>query len=1019
MLRIIASRSSEQALSYYGVALSREDYYAGEAETAGKWGGEAARRLGLVGAVERGAFEALVQNQDPSTGEQLTPRQSADRRVGYDFNFHCPKSVSLVYAMTGDEQILTAFESCVRTTMQEIEADMQTRIRKDRQQDDRTTGNIAWAEFIHRTARPVGGVPDPHLHAHCFVFNATHDQVEDRWKAGQFGNIKRDAPYYEACFHARFAEQLRELGYNIERTRRGWEVAGIPRSVIEKFSQRTAQIGEAAKELGISDKAQIDRLGAMTREAKRKDLGMDELKEVWRERLTDEERQILRDVEVEKTLPHEPAEAISPLECINHAEAHLFERASVVPERRFLTEALWRGVGSINVEAMHKRFEESGFLRATHDGERVCTTMEILGEERSMVADVRGSRGSCRPLKVEEHEFVQANLSDEQKNAVRHILGSMDRVTGIRGGAGTGKTSLMREAITAIHGAGHEVFVFAPSAEASRGVLREEGFRNADTVARLLVDKELQEEIRGHVLWIDEAGLLGTRSMKRLLDLAREKEARVILAGDTRQHRSVERGDSLRLLQEQAGLACAELKTIFRQTGDYREAIEAIQDERIEAGFAKLDELGAIREMESHERYDELADEYVKAIAAGESVLVVSPTHREAELVTASVRESLRENGKLGSLEEERTVPSFRALGWTDAEKADPVNYHPRLYVEFQLNAKGFQKSEKWRIEEADDERVIVANRSGERKELPLRDAQRFEVMESSELKLAAGDRVHFRKNGKSLDGNRIHNGSVHEIEAFDDDGNMVLANGWKVPADFGHLGYGYVLTSHASQGKTVDHVLIAQGSDSWGASNREQFYVSASRGRKSVKIYTDSREELLEAVLGSSLRVSAMELDTQFRRRPEVQSVPLRERERILAPSMEIETEAKAKLDTHCAAELPREGNAPEPASLTPTDPPEQSTSLRDPDPPDIPPAPPSNAAQPRIGVGPNAPSIAEIARAQELLAKYAGRGVDSAAEPPKTDDRARALIEKYTGRRPDDPRNDELRKRDRDRSE
>ena len=91
--------------------------------------------------------------------------------------------------------------------MREIERDVQARIRKAGSNQDRQTGELIWADFTHLTARPVEGhTPDPHLHAHCFVWNLTYDATEDQLKAGQFGNIKRDMPYYQAAFHKRLSD---------------------------------------------------------------------------------------------------------------------------------------------------------------------------------------------------------------------------------------------------------------------------------------------------------------------------------------------------------------------------------------------------------------------------------------------------------------------------------------------------------------------------------------------------------------------------------------------------------------------------------------------------------------------------------------------------------------------------------------------------------------------------------------------------------------------------------------------
>src|SRR5438105_12311762 len=130
--------------------------------------------------------------------------------------------------------------------MLEMEAEMRARVRRRAQDTDRTTGNMVWAEFIHTTSRPVDGVPDPQLHAHVFVFNTTWDQEESRWKAGQFRELKRDAPYFQAAFRVRLANRFQELGFGVERKRDDFEIAGIAADVLKRFSRRTAQIEKRA-----------------------------------------------------------------------------------------------------------------------------------------------------------------------------------------------------------------------------------------------------------------------------------------------------------------------------------------------------------------------------------------------------------------------------------------------------------------------------------------------------------------------------------------------------------------------------------------------------------------------------------------------------------------------------------------------------------------------------------------------------------------------------------------------------
>ncbi|GMV71851.1 MAG: conjugative relaxase [Leptolyngbya sp. PLA2] len=841
MLRIIQNSTPAGAKSYYSTA----DYYTEGQELAGVWRGHAAARLGLSGEVHREDWDALCDNRNPSTGEPLTARTKSDRRVGYDFNFHCPKSLSLLYGLTGDARILDAFRESVDATMRDIEAEMQTRVRAGGRNQDRTTGNMVWGEFIHTTARPVNGVPDPHLHSHCFIFNATWDETESRWKAGQFAGLKRDGPYFEAVFHARLARRVEELGVPTVRTKQGWELAGVPDTVIRRLSRRTALIEELARESGITDPDAKGALGAKTRERKAKQLTLPELRDEWRSRMTPEESRAIEAVADRVGSERIARDNLAAREAARQAIQHCFERSAVLPERRVLAEAMKRAVGRATPEAVTQAVAREELIVAERDGRRFATTREVLAEEDRMLAFAREGRGACRPLGKADHQFTRDWLGDDQRRAVRHVLESPDRVILVRGVAGTGKTTLMQEAVEGIESNGKRVFTFAPSADASRGVLRREGFADADTVARLLVDEALQARVAGQVLWIDEAGLLSSRTMAQLFDLAERKGARVILSGDRRQHSSVERGAALRLLEEEAGLVPAEIRNIRRQRGDYKEAVRALSEGRTEDGFRQLDRLGWIREVGDTERYQQLAEDYVAAVAEGQSVLAIAPTHLEGAWVTDEIRARLKQSGRLGT--DERPLVVLENANLTEAERMDPLNYAPGDVLVFHQNAKGRCKGE----------RLVVGDAP-----LPLDQAARFQLYRPSVLPVAPGDVVRVTRNGKTANGrHRLNNGALYTVKRFDRAGNLVLTNGWRIAKDYGHLAHGYCTTSHASQGRTVDHVLIAQSSASFPASSRQQAYVSVSRAREHATLYTDDKDALLTAVSRSDDRLTATEL--------------------------------------------------------------------------------------------------------------------------------------------------------------
>lgn len=290
MLRINQQNNAAAAKTYYTSAAEAGYYAAGEQEMIGEWGGKAAERLGLAGEIQQPHFELLCDNRHPFTGERLTARMRADRRVGYDFNFHASKSVSILYGVTDDPAILDAFRWAMNEVMRAMEKDVQVRVRKHGQYGARTVGNAVWLEAIHFTARPVKGVIDPHLHGHCFVPNCCWDHVEHAWKAIDVASIKENAPHWQRMFQKLLGDRLTELGFPVVWKGDAFEIGGIERATIERFSNRTAQIDRAAEKRGVVDPRDKDKLGALTRERKRKDAAMPQLRAHWRERLTDEER---------------------------------------------------------------------------------------------------------------------------------------------------------------------------------------------------------------------------------------------------------------------------------------------------------------------------------------------------------------------------------------------------------------------------------------------------------------------------------------------------------------------------------------------------------------------------------------------------------------------------------------------------------------------------------------------------------------------------------------------------------
>lgn len=846
MIRITQQNSASGAKRYYATA----DYYSEGQELVGLWGGKGAERLGLSGTVDKDSFERLCDNRHPKTNEQLTSRTRTDRTVGYDFTFSVPKSVSLLYAMSGDEDILQAFRDAVDDTMKDMEAEIKTRVRKQGQDKDRTTGNMIWAEFIHKTSRPVDGMPDPQLHAHVFVFNSTWDSDEARWKAGQFRELKRDAPYFQAAFRVRLANNLQDIGLAVDRKRDDFEIKGISSDILKRFSRRTALIERMAEEKGITNPDRKAELGAESREKKGSSQSWDSLRKEWDSRLTASEREQL-------TRAHRREAPVKRIErgetiAVDHAIQHSFVREAVLPERKLLTEALKRGLGSVTVESVASEMQNRPLIRSDFQGRKMATTTEMLSMESRLIDFARQGRGRFRPLGDVNRLCSRDWFNEGQKAAVSHVLGSRDRVMIIRGVAGTGKTTLEQEIGEALAEAGKPVVAIAQSVKASREVLRTEaGFKMADTVALFLKDKYMQEAARNGVILIDEASQLGTVDMLKVFDVAETMNARVILVGDRRQHRSVTAGEPLKLLEENAGLRVAEVTEILRQSGDYKKAAKDLSEGRTAEAITELDKLGWIKEVSNEERYQQLADAYLSAAAETrrdgkpKTALVVSPTHAEAARITDAIRAGLKQQGKL---KEEHIVTGWFSARLTEAQKTDVTQYDPGDLIQFNQNTKKHRKGT----------RIVVGNEGS----LPLTEAERFEVYRPRQMALGIGDRIRITAGGKTKDGeHRLSNGSMFTIEGFTKRGDIVIDHGWVIDRDFGHLTHGYVVTSQASQGVTVDKVFIGASSESFPATGERTAYVAVTRGKEQAVIFTDDKEAFLKAVTRPDDPISATDL--------------------------------------------------------------------------------------------------------------------------------------------------------------
>lgn len=848
-----ACRRADAAVNYFREHLRVGDYLSEEGKIEMEWFGEGARRLGLSGACEMAALERLCAGQHPSTGEKLSVRdKGAARRVCFFGQISAPKDVSIALLVGGDQRIETWWKEAVAETMRELEAVTATRVRAGGRNEDRPTGNMVAAHVTHDTSRAL----DPQLHTHVCVLNVTFDPVENRWKGVQpYGFMRHQGFLREVCYN-RLAVRMQAGGYELERQRAiGFTIKGFPSELREKFSQRRQRILEIAAEKGRSSQDDLQAFALASRAVKRHATAA-ELKAGWRASAGSHLATIEAVIDATRHRPVAPPVQTAP-EALAAAEAHIFERKSVVETRDLLREALVWARGTAELTDLRAALDArvaSGELRRA--GNEVASRDGAKAEEE-FIAWAAAGRTGCGYLGKHPTE---SGLDGDQREAVAGVLASRSRVTVLAGDAGTGKTRSLREIVAGIELGGARVFGCAPSSGAA-DVLRRELSAEADTLQQLLVNEALQREVRGRVLIVDEAGLVSVKQMRDLCRLAHANDNRVLLVGDTKQHSSVEAGDALRCLQKFADVPVFRLTQIRRQRSpQYREAVALLAKGEAFGAFNHFVKLGAVRE-----NPDEVglmrtaAADYVATLRGGKTCLAISPVWEEIHAFNAEARRQLRDAGVIAG--RERRMPVMFSLHWTKAQMRDTGSFQPGQVLLFHRSSGYFPKGECLTVVARDADVLTVQFEDGGRTLLSPRRTGGFDVGLMQELDVAVGDRLLIRGNLKV---SGLRNGDLVDVAGFSEAGSIRLKDGREIPPSFRQFTHGYATTSHAAQGKTVDRGLLIMGEAGIAAGNLKQAYVSNSRFRDSQMIYTTDRRAARDAMMNDGDRKLVSEMAAQ-----------------------------------------------------------------------------------------------------------------------------------------------------------
>jgi conjugative relaxase-like TrwC/TraI family protein len=904
MMTLSKALAAGQAKDYFQAEYTntQESYYSEGETVKGKWFGKQADAWNLHGDVEQEHFDLLCEGQHPRTGDQLVRHvtrqkyenaygetvETSEHRAGWDATFSAPKSVSLAALVGGDERILEAHDRSVNIALNELEKYTQARMGGNH--PAQTTGKMIAAKFQHDSARPErnSGYAAPQLHTHTVIFNLTETN-DGRIKPIQPLELYRSQRYATEIYRSVLATELQKLGYNIAVDPRTGapEISDFSKEYLAASSPRSAEIQREAGEMKarlakqgiqVEDGAGLRQAAAKTdrmskkydrQEMRSRHLEMDT-------RFGGQAFRIAQEAQ-ERHVVMLPAEQVQTRarESITFARDNAAEREAVVDKRKVLINALRRNISLTTYEAVVDEFGKNitngNFILITKSpGIDEITTSQTVAIEQSNIRTVTAGKGTQTVfVESDQRDSLLKDISkrqgltlnERQHEAVQTILGSLDRIMGLEGLAGTGKTTTLSVLREAVERRGFVVQGFAPTGVAA-DLLAESGI-NTSTLQKFVASPQMNCATGEKILYVmDESSLSDTRNMFRFFEKA-GPSARVLLVGDSGQHQAVEAGAPFEQFVK-AGMRTASLDEIVRQRSDLRKPVEQL---------AKRDVIGAVKTLFEQGRVTEVVDDEdrLRAIARDyvsnpKRTLVISPANQERVAINSIIHRELQQQGIISIADEETRILVLRQ-DMTGAERKFALAYVPHEdIIHYNKGSKVLE------INKGEYGRVLKTNHSDNELTVQLQDGRQItynpkrlsgvSVYKEAQRQFSVGDRVQFRAPFPEA---KVKNTELGTIIKIDQGEFSISLNAGRVvtfhPERFPHFDHGYAVTSYSSQGKTMDRVLVnAETTETDLLVNQRMAYVAVSRARFDAHIYTDSAADLARALARRKDKTMALE---------------------------------------------------------------------------------------------------------------------------------------------------------------
>jgi conjugative relaxase-like TrwC/TraI family protein len=887
MVASLSKAMNASALEQYH---SKDNYYSqGEGLENSQWQGSFAAHQGLEGSIHKADWQQACNGNDPQ-GNELRRKQK-NSRAGWDITLSAPKSASLKALIDQDDRVLEVHRKAVHSTVQYIEQNcIYAQVKDQGQLKREQTQKGQFALFEHDDNRKQ----EPQLHTHIVILNQTlckDSKTRTLDSRELFIQKKTIGAYYDHSF----AHHLKEQGYEIEWTAaHTFEIKGYQKEQLEAFSGRRQQIREHLA-------AQNIKLEYAT--AQQKEIACLESRPIKLHKNEPIDREIQQTRWQEESdrlgiIHPQPIQTLNRLYELNPHPGSLNEAISASIEsataykvaltrQELLREALTHTQEHYSPSEIEPALDNHPTLIATQDGR--LTTQQTLEREQFILKTANETQNTTTPLSTQAQiiQVAQATqLNEGQTQALNHIATSPDLIALVQGNAGAGKTYMLNafreclppEAQTQLRG-------LAPSAAAA------ETLETETSIPSITLDRYLftpnDQTPRNETLLIDEAGMISSQQMERLIRKAQITQSRIILVGDTQQLNSIEAGAPFRLLQECSNLKTATLSENLRQkTPHLFVAANLAAEQQTNKALETLDRHQSIQEIpDLDQRNQSVAEQYLAREPREQArTLILCDTNQDRQAITDQIRTNYIANGTLG--ETSRTIQILYPKKLNPQALTQAYSYQTGDVIRFTRRPTPFPNAY-YRVAEVKDNSLMLKDRTGQLKELPLNEYKEREVYQCQSLEIRTGDRLRFTRNQRTRNQT---NGQPYTIEALNPDNTIEIrtkGQRYTVTANqLLHSDYAYCRTVYSAQGWTSAEAIWAPQQNP----GREQTYVALTRAKESLQILTLNRAALGLSAQMTQAQENAMDL---------VESIPIQpvETQQLsLFPGMTDDLERKVK---------------------------------------------------------------------------------------------------------------------------